>query len=69
VSKIMHHMQANIPGNGSHGSATADCWRHVSTDKIAAFEEGVTCKKCLAALAWRREHAQDFRPGREDLTT
>lgn len=32
------------------------CYRNVGQNQIAADESGVTCKKCLANLAWQKEH-------------
>lgn len=34
------------------------CWRHVDRNQIAAFDEGVTCKKCLAIVAFNTEEQQ-----------
>ena len=31
------------------------CYRNVGQSQIAA-EAGVTCKKCLASIAWRKEN-------------
>lgn len=32
------------------------CYRNVEQSQIAAFEDGVTCKRCLASIAWSKEH-------------
>jgi hypothetical protein len=38
------------------GVAWTLCQAHVEQDQIAAFvPEGVTCKKCLASIAWSEE--------------
>jgi hypothetical protein len=37
---------------------TTECLRHnVPGEQIAAFEEGVTCKKCLAAIQWTKDNS------------
>ena len=37
------------------------CQRHVPQSQVAAFvPEGVSCKSCAAALAWREENERDW---------
>ena len=42
------------PENGKTIYKTS-CWQSVDGSQIAAFEDGITCKKCIANLASRRE--------------
>ncbi len=51
----MHAIYTNIPNNGKYGY-TALCSKHVDGKQIAAFEDGVTCKNCLALIQWRKDH-------------
>ena len=37
---------------------TTACKRDVPDSQIAAFDEGVTCKQCLAAIQWEKEWAR-----------
>jgi hypothetical protein len=42
------------------------CGRHLEDQSgIAAFEEGITCKACLAAIEWSREN-EVRRPARPE---
>lgn len=44
----------------TEGIAWTLCLRHVGQMQIAAFPEGVTCKKCLASIAWSAENEREW---------
>lgn len=45
----------------TEGIAWTLCLRHVEQSQIAAFvPQGVTCKKCLASIAWSVENEREW---------
>jgi hypothetical protein len=49
------HAQRKLPYDSP--TIWTKCGRYLeSLSGIAAFEEGVTCKACRAAIEWDREH-------------
>jgi hypothetical protein len=40
---------------------TTACQRDVAPEQIAAFDEGVTCKQCLAAIQWSKDHNREVK--------
>lgn len=51
----LHAIHRGVPMNGVY-SFTTKCWKSVAKSQIAAFDSGVTCKTCLKAIAWEKEH-------------
>lgn len=47
------------------GIVRTKCWKAVDTSQIAAFEEGVTCKSCLANIQWQKDSEADWAARRE----
>lgn len=53
---VMHKMHPHVPNN----TQTAWCFRHVLRSRLAAFDDGVTCKSCLEKMRSDAEYRADF---------
>ncbi len=52
------------------GKAWTLCMRNVEQPQIAAFvPDGVTCKQCLATIAWREENEREWIERRKQEAT
>ena len=57
MNKLKLHAKRHLSyDRQTTGVAWTLCHRHVEQNQIAALEESVTCRKCLADIAWSKEN-------------
>lgn len=54
------HALRRMPHTAEEHQRYTRCQRHVPRERLAAFEEGVTCKHCLEAIRSDREWEQEL---------